>query len=106
LVRRNLFSLTGWYYNLSRYGEDLLRPILAGLVFIFLSTLFWSMQENPGLKPSLSIFQFNDATNNITSKFVGLDKFGNGAHWLKASERSVADFIPLLPLGSNIEVGI
>ena len=20
--RRNLFSLTGWYYHLSRYGED------------------------------------------------------------------------------------
>ena len=21
-LRRNLFSLTGWYYHLSRYGED------------------------------------------------------------------------------------
>jgi hypothetical protein len=65
------------------------------------------MQENPELKPSVPIFQSDeDATNNVTSKFVGLDKIGNGTHWLKASERSLADFIPLLPLGSNIEVGI
>ena len=64
------------------------------------------MQENPELEASIPIFQFNDATNNVTSKFVGLDKIGNGTHWLKASERSLADFIPLLPLGSNIEVGI
>jgi hypothetical protein len=64
------------------------------------------MQENPELQPSLPIFQFNDAANNVTSKFVGLDKFGEGAHWLKASERSIADFIPLLSLGSGIQIGI
>jgi hypothetical protein len=29
-----------------------------------------------------------------------------GTHWLKDSERSIADFIPLLPLGSGSEVGI
>ena len=104
--RRNLFSLTGWYYHLSRYGESIWRPTLAGLVIVFLSTLFWSMQENPQLQPSLPIFQFDDATNNVTSKFVGLDKFGDGAHWLKASERSIADFIPLLQLGSGIQIGI
>jgi hypothetical protein len=28
--RRNLFSLTGWYYHLSRYGESIWRPALAG----------------------------------------------------------------------------
>jgi hypothetical protein len=104
--RRNLFALTGWYYHLSRYGESIWRPTLAGLVIVFLSTLFWSMQENPELEASLPIFQSNDATNNVTSKFVGFDKFGEGAHWLKASERSIADFIPLLPLGSNVQVGI
>jgi hypothetical protein len=38
--RRNLFSLTGWYYHLSRYGESLWRPTLAGVVIVFLSTLF------------------------------------------------------------------
>ena len=64
------------------------------------------MQENPELEPSLPVFQIDDATNNVTSKFVGLDKFRDGAHWLKASERSVADFIPLLPMGTGIEVGI
>jgi hypothetical protein len=104
--RRNLFSLTGWYYHLSRYGESIWRPTLAGIIIIVLSTLFWSMQENPQLEPSLSILQSDDATNNVTSKFVGFDKFGEGSHWLKASERSFADFIPLLPLGSGIEVGI
>ena len=64
------------------------------------------MQENPQLQPSLPIFQSNDTANNATSKFVGLDKFGDGAHWLKASERSIADFIPLLPLGGDIKVGV
>jgi Pentapeptide repeats (9 copies) len=103
--RRNLFSLTGWYYNLSRYGESLWRPTLAGVVIVFISTLFWSMQENPQLEPSLPIFQPVE-TNNVTSKFVGLDKFGESDHWLKASERSIADFIPLLPLGSDIQIGI
>ena len=38
--RRNLFSLTGWYYHLSRYGESIWRPTLAGLVIVILSTLF------------------------------------------------------------------
>jgi hypothetical protein len=104
--RRNLFSLTAWYYHLSRYGESIWRPTVAGMVIVFLSTLFWSMQENPQLQPSLPIFQFDNATNNMTSKFVGLDKFGEGTHWLKASERSIADFVPLLPLESSIPVGI
>jgi hypothetical protein len=63
------------------------------------------MQENPELEPSLPVFQSNDAINNVTSKFVGLDKFGEGAHWLKASERSLADFIPLLPTG-DFKMGI
>jgi hypothetical protein len=65
------------------------------------------MQENPELEFSLPLFQSDDdATNNVTSKFVGFDKFGDGTHWLKALERSIAGFIPLLPLGSNIQVGI
>jgi hypothetical protein len=102
--RRNLFSLTGWYYHLSRYGESLWRPTLAGIAIIFLSTLFWSMQENPELKPWLPIFQ-DDDTGNVT-KFVGFDKFGDGDHWLKAYERSIAGFIPLLSFESGIKVGI
>jgi hypothetical protein len=47
--RRNLFSLTAWYYHLSRYGESIWRPTLAGLVIVFLSTLFWLTQNNPTL---------------------------------------------------------
>jgi len=43
--RRNLFSLTGWYYHLSRYGESIWRPTLAGLVIVLLSTLFWLTQK-------------------------------------------------------------
>jgi hypothetical protein len=105
--RRNLFSLTGWYYHLSRYGESIWRPTLAGFVIVILSTLFWLMQENPTLEPSLSIIHsVSNDTSNVTSKFVGLDKIGESTHLLKALERSIAGFIPLLPLGSNIKVGI
>jgi hypothetical protein len=43
--RRNL-SLTGLYYHLSRYGEDLLRPTLIGIAIVFGSTLFWLTQSN------------------------------------------------------------
>ena len=39
-------------------------------------------------------------------KICGLDKFGEGAQWLKASERSIGDSIPLLLLANGIEVGI
>ena len=78
--RRNLFSLTGWYYHLSKYGENIWRPTIAGLVIVFLSTLFWLMQSNPTVEPSLPVFQTDDAPSNVTSKFVGFDKFGEGAH--------------------------
>jgi hypothetical protein len=65
------------------------------------------MQENPTLEPSLSIIHsVSNDTSNVTSKFVGLDKIGESTHLLKALERSIADFIPLLPPGSNIKVGI
>jgi hypothetical protein len=42
----------------------------------------------------------------MTSNITGLSKIGEHGRLLKASERTIADFIPLLPLGSNIEVGI
>ena len=111
--RRNLFSLTCWYYHLSRYGESVWRPAPAGVVIVLLSTLFWLTQSNPILEPSLSTIECNpnvisDATRNGTSKFIGLCENGSGnhTHWLKAFERSIVGFIPLLPLGSNIKVGI
>jgi hypothetical protein len=104
--RRNLFSLTGWYYHLSRYGESIWRPTLAGLVIVILSTLFWLMQSNPTVEPSLYTTKCNpnvisDATMTNTSNFIGLCEYGirNYAHWSKAFERSLADFLPLLPTG-------
>jgi hypothetical protein len=80
--RRNLSS-TGMYHHLSRYGEDLLRPALIGVVVVFLSTLFWLIQANPTHEPSFS-------------HVVGFTQAGNGTHWLKAFERIYADFLPLL----------
>jgi hypothetical protein len=69
--KRNLFPLTDWYYHVPRYGESLWRPTLAGVVIEFLPTLFWLIQNNPALQPSLLVFQSDDAINNVTSKFVG-----------------------------------
>jgi hypothetical protein len=91
--RRNL-SLTGLYYHLSRYGENLLRPTVIGIFIIFGSTLFWLMQSNPYAEPSLShVTGFAQVVANHTQ-------------WQKAFERSFADFLPLLPLGSKIQVGL
>jgi hypothetical protein len=39
-------------------------------------------------------------------KFIGFKNAGNLNQWQKAFERSFADFLPLLPLGSKIEVGL
>jgi hypothetical protein len=108
--RRN-FSLTGLYYRLSRYGEDLLRPTLIGIAIVFGSTLFWLMQSNPYLAPTLfssTNISNNNITGNVTSfsKFIGFKNAGNLNQWQKAFERSFADFLPLLPLGSKIEVGL
>jgi pentapeptide repeat protein len=91
--RRNLFSLTGWYYHLSRYGESLWRPTVAGIVILLLSTLFWLIQINPSAEPSF--------TNT-----VGFANATNISVWQRAFERSMADFLPLLPLGSGIQIGI
>jgi hypothetical protein len=52
--KRNLFSLTGLYYHLSRYEESLWRPSLAGLVIVSLLTLFWLIQINPSAEPSFT----------------------------------------------------
>ena len=86
---RNLFSLTGWYYHLSRYGESIWRPTLAGLVIVFLSTLFWLIQINPTDEPSLSRLNtvgIANATKINISKFLGLCEYGmrNDTHCLKS----------------------
>ena len=81
--RRNLFSLTCWYYHLSRYGESIWRPTLAGIVIVFLSTLFWLIQIDPNAEPSF--------TNT-----VGFTNAGEITEWQKAFERIMADFLPIL----------
>ena len=71
------------YYHLSRYGEDLARPTLLGVMTILLSTLYWS---------------------GLPSGVFGsgyLDLFG------KAMERSIIDYIPfIIPAGLTIEDSI
>ncbi len=106
---RRHFSLAGLYYHLSRYGESISRPTLIAVVTVLLSTLFWVTQSNPTLEPH---FQFFSGANSLSavadssSTFVGFEKMGNSTQWLKGFERSLADFLPLLSLGGDIEVGI
>jgi hypothetical protein len=92
---RRHFSLTGLYYHFSDYGESIVKPTIIGAITVGISTLFWLTQADPTKEPSLS-------------KFVG-------AYWIlhlnpnyleKAFERSLADFLPLLSLPSNIQVGV
>jgi hypothetical protein len=103
--RRNLFSLTGWYYHLSRYGESIWRPTLAGLVIVILSTSFWLTQSRPTLEPTLNFTNISPDIANHTPTFILLKNATNHAHWLKAFERSMADFLPLLPTG-DFKMGI
>jgi hypothetical protein len=49
ILRRNI-SLTGIYFNLSRYGESLWRPALAGIVIVLIATFFFVCQNNPTLR--------------------------------------------------------
>jgi hypothetical protein len=81
-------------------------------------------QSNPSLAPSFSFNPVNTKTNNpgsaytitnphsnvtttsTASSFITFSQIGNGNQWLKAGERSVADFIPLLPSGSIIKIGL
>jgi hypothetical protein len=62
---RSHFSLTGLYYHLSRYGEDLLRPTLAGITIVVLSMLLWVTQSDPTLDPHfLLIIQISRIINH------------------------------------------
>lgn len=82
---------------MSRYGEDLLRPTLVGIVIVFLSTMFWLTRSNFNLQnqPPITSISTNFA-HNITSTHS----------WQKAFERSLIDFIPLLPSGSDVKLGL
>jgi uncharacterized protein YjbI with pentapeptide repeats len=99
---RKHLSLTGLYYHLSRYGESISRPTLIAVITVTLSTLFWVTQSNPTLEPH---FDSSLAETVGNSTFVGFREVYNDTQWLKALERSFADFLPLLPAG-DFKVGI
>jgi hypothetical protein len=47
-----------------------------------------------------------NTTTPTSATFVGFDKITDLSHGLTAFERSITDFIPLLPLGSDIKMGL
>ena len=71
---RTDISLTGIYYHLSRYGESISRPILSGVIIVFLATMFWLTQSNPTLEP-----HFPPTVETVsTSTFVGFREIYSG----------------------------
>jgi hypothetical protein len=100
LLRRNL-SLTGLYYRFSNYGESIAKPAIIGAITIMLSALLWHIQNDPTSELSLSIIPVSKTAN-----FINVTQIWNNTHLMKAFERSIADFDPILSLGSDIKVGI
>jgi hypothetical protein len=87
-AERNI-SLTGLYYHLSRYGEDILRPTMLGFGLIVISTLLLAIQFNPN-------------TETISSRTESIhlyDIYG-------AFERSLKNFIPFLPFENSVDAGL
>jgi hypothetical protein len=85
------FSLTAIYYHISTYGESVTKPSIIGLLILLGATLFWMVQSEP---------------SRSSSNFIGFSQIYNLTHWTKATERAIADFLPVLQLGSNVEVGL
>jgi len=105
-------------------------------VIVLLSALFFISQSNPNLIPTLPINFLNhtdistpikytiqptvttttassnrtlllvNSTTTLYSTFIGIDKIKDPNHLLKAFERSVVDFIPLLPVAGDIKMGL
>jgi hypothetical protein len=105
--KRNL-SATGLYHFFSLYGESLTRPFLVGLGILLFSTFFWLIQSQPSLEPHFfdNPIVTLSSSHIIFSKLIGFAQIENLTHWTKAVERASADFIPVLQLGSKIEVGL
>ena len=109
-LRKNIFTLTAWYYHLSRYGEDLIRPTVTGIVIILLSTFFWmsgydhSFFSTPinGMNAS-SLMTVNETP---PQNILNHTQITNLAYWQKSFARSFADFMPLIPFGENYKVGL
>jgi hypothetical protein len=89
-LRRN-FSLNRLYYHFSRYGESIWRPTVIGVITVGLSTLFWLIQNNPTIEPSLSFIANNSSNTsdsnitNATSNFINMTRLEvwNSTHLLK-----------------------
>jgi hypothetical protein len=104
---RRHFSIIGLYYHFSTYGESIVKPIIIGAIIVGLSTLFWLIQNDPTAEPSLSVITNNKLhLSKTVSNFINVTQILNNTHSLKAFERSLADFLPLLPSPSNIKVGV
>jgi uncharacterized protein YjbI with pentapeptide repeats len=88
------FSLTGLYFWLSKYGQDLVRPFLFTIGILFFATLFWMGQPN-AFTPDPSIINFTG--------FQEIAK-GNDTHAIKSFERSFSSFIPIVSPGLNLGV--
>jgi hypothetical protein len=94
--------------------------------------LFWLTQNNPLLQPTLNativinnanlnyttstmntngslnnnqVVDANKLVNKTANYFIGFQKAEDPSQWLKAFERSLADFLPLLPTG-DFKMGI
>jgi hypothetical protein len=91
-IVRNL-SLTGLYYNLSEYGQSVLRPTLFGIGIIALSSFLWFTQPDHSLDFSVSEILFSQ--ENLTIP-----------HLQDSFERSILNFIPLLPSKEGIQLGM
>ena len=92
-IIRNLLSLTGWYRILALYGEDLKRPVIAGIVILTMSTFFWLIQINPSAEPTFT-------------STAGLANATNIAVLQKAFERSMTDFLPVLSSPADVKIGL
>jgi uncharacterized protein YjbI with pentapeptide repeats len=99
---RRRFSLTAFYSLVSTYGESIAKPIVVGVIIIMLSTSFWILQNNPLDEAFIPYITDSQKVSN----FITNAQILNSTHTLKALERSVADFLPLLPLPAAIKVGL
>lgn len=79
------------FYEMTRYGKEERKKLLAALVFILFSILFWAFFEQSG--GSLNLF----ASNNLSDSFLGLRLDPNGVN-NSANSLFVIIFAPLAGL--------
>jgi len=66
------------------------------------------LQQNPILKTNASSATTTNTTATTTnsSRFIDYDKMKDPYQWLKSFVRTMGDFIPLLSMPSNIQIGL